>query len=66
MLYAEMGPPGVRKLYFACDLNTFNGRNMHFPDIFLSIVTNARIIFKRHGFFIICNQIKKSTDNSLK
>ena len=28
------GPPRVRKQYFACDLDPFNGRNKHLPVIF--------------------------------
>ena len=29
-----MGPPQVRKQYFACDLDPFKGRNKHFSHIF--------------------------------
>ena len=29
-----MGPPGVRKSYFSWELDPFNDRNMHFPDMF--------------------------------
>ena len=39
-----MGPPRVRKQFFACDLDPFNERNKPFPVIFLHQLQNPWLI----------------------